>query len=453
MELLANIPFLGGFLATVLPFLVVLGVVVFVHEYGHYIVGRWCGIHAEVFSIGYGRPLKQWRDKRGTVWQIALLPLGGYVKFLGDENASSFSTGDDAMVGMSASERSRSFPGASVWRRALTVLAGPVFNFLLSIAVFAGLIMWQGKATEPPVVGEVQIPMAPGHDLRTGDEILAIGDTPVEGYADIYKALDAAAGQAELDLTVRRDEQVIEVKAPFLLPPLVSGVTPFSPAADAGLSPGDLILELGGSPLASFEDLREVVLASEGVALPMTILRDGAQVEVDITPKITETPKSDGEGWEKRVMIGVSGALAFDPHTESPGVIAAISQGAERMWRVITLSLDGLWHILRGAFGAEDGLSPENINGPLGIAQISGESARQGVENFISLIALLSTAIGMLNLFPIPILDGGHLVIFAYEAATGRPPHEKILNFAMSLGFVLLMALMLFATYNDIMRI
>ena len=452
MELLASIPFIGGFLATVIPFLVVLGIVVFVHEYGHYIVGRWCGIHADVFSIGYGRPLKQWTDKRGTVWQIALLPLGGYVKFLGDENASSFGN-SDALDGMSSGERSRSFPGATVWRRALTVAAGPVFNFILSIVVFAGLILWQGKATEPPVVGDVLVPMAQGQDLRKGDEIIAIEGREIAGYLDIYDSLDAFEGQPTLALTVRRNGQLVDITAPFLLPPLISGVTPFSPAADAGLASGDLILALGDTPLSSFSDLREVVLASEGVALPMTILRNGQEQSVNITPEITETPKPDGEGWEKRVMIGVSGSLAFLPETTTPGIISSLVEGTERMWRVITMSLDGLWHILRGAFGAEDGLSPENINGPLGIAQISGESARQGIENFISLIALLSTAIGMLNLFPIPILDGGHLVIFGYEALTGRPPHEKVLNFAMSVGFVLLMALMLFATYNDIMRI
>lgn len=452
MELIASIPVLGGLLATVIPFLVVLGVVVFVHEYGHYIVGRWCGIHAEVFSVGYGRPIRRWKDRRGTIWQIAVLPLGGYVKFLGDENASSFGS-TEGLAGMDAAARARTFPGASVGRRALTVLAGPVFNFILSIVVFACMILWQGRAVETPTVGELLVPVEAPYDLQSGDVILAVDGTPVENYGDVYAALSEADPTTDLPLTVARDGNERNIVSPFLLPPLVAGVTPFSAAADAGLTAGDLILELGGQKLHSFEELRQIVLASEGVELPMIVLRDGNNVDLTIKPKITETPKEDGEGWEKRVMIGVAGTLAFRPQAETPGILDAIKGGANEVWRVITISLDGLWHILRGAFGAEDGLSADNINGPLGIAQISGESARQGIESFINLIALLSTAIGMLNLFPIPILDGGHLMIFGYEALTGRQPHEKVLNFATSLGFVLLMALMLFATYNDIMRI
>jgi len=338
MEFLASIPLLGGFLAVVLPFLIVLGVVVFVHEYGHYIVGRWCGIHAETFSIGYGRPLKKWTDKRGTVWQIALLPLGGYVKFLGDENASSFGS-SDALENMGATERSRSFPGAAVWRRALTVAAGPVFNFILSIVMFAGLIMWQGKATEPPVVAEVLVPLSDEQDLREGDEILAVNGTEVASYVEVYSELEEAQSSPNLELTVRRDGQVVNVTAPYLLPPLVAGVTPFSPASDAGLFPDDLILELGGTPLASFEDLREVVLSSEGVDLPMVILRDGERIDLSIKPEITETPRPDGEGWEKRVMIGVSGSLAFHPQTEVPGLVTSTVEGAERVWRVYHLCL------------------------------------------------------------------------------------------------------------------
>jgi len=372
--------------------------------------------------------------------------LGGYVKFRGDANASSFGNPDEE------GGEPGSFPAASVLSRALTVAAGPVFNFILSAFVFAGLFLWQGQATETPAVGELRVPIQAPYDLRVGDEILAINGDEIDDYGDIIAAMDAMPVKGDVTLRIRRDGDERTVTAPYLLPPLVAGVTPLSPASRAGIEARDLITSINGAPLASFDDLKDVVLASEGQELAVTVLRGGEEVSLTITPEVTETPRAGG-GFEKRVMIGVAGALAFAPLTETPGIVSAAQRGATQVWDVIVMSLDGLRHIVRGAFGAEDALSAKNLQGPLGIAQISGESAKQGWVSFIRLIALLSTAIGLLNLFPIPILDGGHLVIFGYEALTGKQPHEKVLNVAMSIGFVLLMALMLFATYNDIMRI
>ena len=453
MELLLGIPVFGSLLATIIPFLVVLGVVVFVHEYGHYIVGRWCGIDAEVFSVGYGRPLYKWRDKRGTVWQIAALPLGGYVKFAGDGNAASFPSNADT-GGMDEAERRRTFPGASVWRRALTVAAGPVFNFILSTVVFAGLLMWNGQPIETPTVGKVLVPQAAPQDLQVGDEIVGVNGAPVADFAELLEAVTGLPEGFDDDiaLTVRRDGTEREILAPFLYPPLVQRVVPLSPASEAGLLPGDLIIRIGEQEPRSFEALRQVVLASEGVTLDMVVLRDGEEITLQIAPEITDTPK-EGGGFERRVMIGVVGTMAFERESQVPRIDRALWGGMVGVQNVIITSLDGLRHIVRGALGADDGLSADQIQGPIGIAQISGASARQGWVDFIQLIALLSTAIGMLNLFPIPILDGGHLVIFGYEAIFGRQPPEKVLNFAMSVGFVLLMALMLFATYNDLARL
>ncbi|HVL20740.1 MAG TPA: site-2 protease family protein, partial [Amaricoccus sp.] len=192
MELVGSIPVIGPFISTVLPFLVALGIVVFVHEFGHYIVARWCGIRSEVFSIGFGPVLWARRDRRGTVWQAAALPLGGYVKFLGDADGSSRAD-PKSLERMTASERAESFPGASVWRRMATVLAGPVFNFLLTIVVFAGIVTWQGVPTERPTIGEIA-PL-PGVDqpLHAGDVVLEVDGQPVEGFEDIYaRALDMA---------------------------------------------------------------------------------------------------------------------------------------------------------------------------------------------------------------------------------------------------------------------
>lgn len=444
MELIAGIPLVGGFLATVLPFIVVLGIVVFVHEYGHYIVARWCGIRAEVFSIGFGPVLWARRDRRGTLWQVAALPLGGYVKFLGDGDGSSRAD-HRRLRGMSAAERAETFHGASVGRRAMTVAAGPGFNFLLTIAVFAGLAMWQGVPTERPMLAEIEPLPGVEQPLRAGDVVLEVNGQSVVEFNDIYAAAVAMPAPGPMRFTVERDGSRLTFDAPFAMPPLVQGVEPLSPASAAGLRPGDVIVAADGRPLTAFEELRETVMASAGRTIPLEVWRAGETLELPIMP--LERDADDGQGgFERRVMIGVAGASLYLPATETPAPWTAIGLGAERMVMVITQSLNGLKHILIGAIGAD------NLQGPIGIAQISGETASQGLASFVALIAVISTAIGMLNLFPIPILDGGHLVAFAIEAVRGRPPSERAMQFAMSIGLGLILLLMVFATYNDIMR-
>jgi regulator of sigma E protease len=230
------------------------------------------------------------------------------------------------------------------------------------------------------------------------------------------------------------------------MPPLVTGVEPLSPASEAGLRAGDVILSADGRPLVAFEELRETVLGSGGRAIPLEVWRDGETRMLEITP--IERDVDDGAGgFERRVMIGVAGASLYMPATETPAPWTALWIGVERVFAVISQSLNGLKHILTGEIGAE------NLQGPLGIAQVSGETASQGLLNFITLIAVISTAIGMLNLFPIPVLDGGHLVAFGVEALRGRPPSERVMQLAMSIGLGLILLLMVFATYNDILRI
>ncbi len=444
MELIAGIPFFGGFLATVLPFVVVLGIVVAVHEYGHYIVARWCGIRSEVFSIGFGPVIWSRRDKRGTLWQVAALPLGGYVKFLGDSDGSS--RADPAQLNdMSARERAESFHGASVGRRMLTVLAGPAFNFLLTIAVFAGLALWQGVPTERVILGEIEPLPGIEQPLRPGDVVLEVNGAPVAAFTDIYAAAAEMPAPGPMRFVVERGGDRLVIEAPYAMPPLVQGVEPLSPASEAGLRPGDVITAADGAPLAAFTELREKVMASAGRTLPLEVWRDGATLELSITP--IERDADDGAGgFERRVMIGVAGASLYLPATETPAPWTAVGLGIERMVFVITQSLNGLKHILLGSLGAE------NLQGPIGIAQISGETASQGLGNFIALIGVISTAIGLLNLFPIPVLDGGHFVAFLIEAVRGRPPSERAMHFAMSIGLGLILLLMVFATYNDIMR-
>ncbi len=444
MELIAGIPFVGAFLATVLPFVVVLGIVVFVHEFGHYIVARWCGIRSEVFSVGFGPVIWSRRDRRGTLWQLAALPLGGYVKFLGDGDGSS--RADTArLTGMSKTERASSFHGASVGARMLTVLAGPVANFILTIVVFAGLILWQGVPMERATLGEIQPFPNVEQPLRTGDVVIEVNGAPVTEFRDIYVAAAEMPVPGPMAFVIERDGTRVEATAPFALPPIVSGVEPLSPASRAGLKPGDVILRADGAPLAAFEDLRQAVLASDGRAIPLEVWRDGQTLTLPITP--IERDADDGAGgFERRVMIGVAGASLYAPATATPAPWTAVGLGAERMVLVIVQSLNGMKHILLGTIGAE------NLQGPLGIAQISGETASQGLVSFLTLIGVISTAIGLLNLFPIPVLDGGHFVAFLIEAARGRPPSERVMQFAMSIGLGLILLLMVFATYNDIMR-
>ena len=444
MDAIASIPVIGGFLSTVLPFVVVLGIVVFVHEFGHYIVARWCGIRSEVFSIGFGPVLWSRHDRRGTLWQIAALPLGGYVKFLGDSDGSSRAD-RKSLEGLSAEDRAHSFHGASVWRRMLTVLAGPVFNFLLTIVVFAGLALWQGMPTDRPTIGEISALPGVEQPLQPGDVVLAVNGTPVDGFEDVYLAAQAMDPRGPMRVRVERGGAELELTAPYAFPPLVQGVEPLSPASGAGLRRGDVILTADGHGLASFEDLRQVIVASGGRSIPLEVWRDGQSIALDITPKERDTGDGEG-GFERRVMIGVAGAPLYLPATETPAPWTAIGYGVERMATIVTQSLNGIRHIITGSIGAE------NLQGPLGIAQISGETAAQGFVNFIALIGVISTAIGLLNLFPIPVLDGGHFVAFLIEAIRGRPPSPAVMQIAMSIGLGLILLLMVFATYNDIMR-
>lgn len=444
-EILQTIPFIGGFLSVVLPFLIVLGVVVFIHEYGHYIVGRWCGIHAEVFSLGFGPVITSWHDSRGTKWQVSAVPLGGYVKFVGDRDSSS-RTDSKALDNMDDADRRRSFPGASLPRRALTVFAGPAANFLLSIIVFAGLLLYTGIAKQEALIGGVIDVSDEAYGVRSGDLILAVNGTPVANYGEIFQYAVNNEPPGQTVYTVERDGARLDAVGPFPFPPLVAGVEPISPASKAGLKEGDVILAVGDKEIHSFTQLRNTIIASKEEAVPLKIWRGGDQITLTITPQLRDREAADG-GYEQRVSIGVFGGLAFEPVTYTPAPWTALKHGVDRTWAVISASISGIYHMIIGD------ISATNLQGPLGIAQISGDTAESGLFDLISLIGVISTAIGLMNLFPIPVLDGGHLMLFGFEAVRGRPPSDRIIKYAMSIGLSFLLLLMVFATYNDIMRL
>ncbi|HEU0220726.1 MAG TPA: RIP metalloprotease RseP [Paracoccaceae bacterium] len=440
----ALLEFLGGTFIY-LWFIVVLGIVVFVHEYGHYIVGRWCGIHAEVFSIGFGKELAHWTDRRGTRWRVGLLPLGGYVKFLGDADGSSRAD-RAALARMDPSLRRRSFHGAAVWRRALAVSAGPFFNFALAILVFAGLALWFGKAVESPVVGIVA--EVPGIDmgLSQGDRLIEVNGRPVAQLRDLYEAARTMPEPGPIPVVVEREGARRELEIPYLYQPLIGDVQPFSAAWRAGLEEGDLVLAIDGRPVPSFDSLRQIVLAAEGRELRVTFRRGSEEREAVLVPKVMDVPDGQG-GFEKRVLIGVTMATIVGSEVVRPGLGEALGQGVLRTWDVIASSISGLVHMIRGD------VSATNLQGPIGIAQLSGEMAKLGLDRLVTLIGVISAAIGLLNLFPIPVLDGGHLVFLGIEAVRGRPANERWVEYATAVGLAMVLLLMLFATYNDVLRL
>ncbi|KIT15998.1 RIP metalloprotease RseP [Jannaschia aquimarina] len=434
----------GSVMWTLLAFIVAISIIVAVHEYGHYIVGRWCGIKADVFSIGFGPVLLKRMDSRGTQWQLAALPLGGYVKFRGDANAAS--VGDDGTVAtMSASERAETMTGAALWKRAATVFAGPAINFLLTLVIFAAFALFTGRATDDAVVGDYVALPADVPTLVQGDEVLAVEGTPVGSLTDMHEQLKDVSDQATVTYTVLRDGAELEVEAAPALPPRAGSVEPRSAAWQAGIRPGDLIQTVDGSPIHSFRDLQNVVAASEGATLELEVWRpeEGMLPPVALNPRESARPAEDG-GFENKYLIGIGGELAFAPATEWVGPFSAIAHGATQTYDIAATSLSALKHILIGT------ISTCNLSGPVGIAQVSGATASLGAENFILFIAILSTAVGLLNLFPIPVLDGGHLVFYAYEAVRGRPPSDNAVKVLMTAGITLMAALMIFALSNDL---
>jgi regulator of sigma E protease len=432
---------LGGSLTTFVAFVVALSIIVAVHEYGHYIVGRWSGIEAEVFSLGFGPVIFSRVDKRGTRWQLAALPFGGYVKFVGDANAASVGSEGDPDATPPARN---TMAGAPLWARAATVSAGPIFNFIMSIAIFAAIATLNGTPRQPLTVGSVNtVPYAV--DLRPGDEVLEIGGIKVPGPGDALtfdELLRQLPVESNVDYLLRRGGVEITVSTAHPMPAVVVQLAPQSAAYESGMQQGDVITHVEGKEILAFRQLQQAVLAAEGAPLALTVWRDGEVLDVTLSAKRVDEPQPGG-GYETNWRIGIVGGMLFRPATEQLSPLQGIEAGVNMTTSIITGSFSGLYHMVSGA------ISSCNMSGPLGIAQVSGAMARQGVENFIYFIGVLSTAVGLLNLFPIPVLDGGHLTFYAYEAVTGRKPSERALQFLMTLGLTVILSLTAFALFND----
>ena len=358
---------------TLAMFAVVIGVLVFIHEFGHYAVGRLCGVKADVFSIGFGRELFGWNDRRGTRWKLSLLPLGGYVKFAGDMNAASQPSPETTAVLARATpaERAAMFQFKPLWQRAAIIAAGPLTNFLFAIVVFALFFAVYGYSITPAVVDRV-----------------------------------------------------------------VAG----SPAAIAGLQRGDRIVELDGQNVGRFEDVIRIVSTNIGTPIDTRIERRGQQLDLRVSPKLVFETDRFGNHYTRGQLGVASGGRVLVPC--SP--IAAVGNAVREVWLLTGTMIDGIEQVVTGRRPVSE------MGGPVSIAKFAGQQAALGWVSLIQFMALISINIGLVNLLPVPVLDGGHLFLYAIEAVARKPLAPKIQEWAFASGFTALLSLMLFLTWNDL---
>ena len=366
-----------GLIGYIVPFLFVLTIVVFFHELGHFLVARWAGVKVLTFSVGFGPELVGFNDRHGTRWKLSAIPLGGYVRFLGDDSEAS-TPSSAALATMTAEEREGSFHHKNVGRRSAIVAAGPVANFILAIFIFAGLFTFLGKPS-----------------------------------------------------TTAR----------------VDGVQAGSAAEAAGFKQGDIVTAINGSGIDSFSDMQRIVGTSAGEKLTFTVKRGDSVIDLRGTPELKEI--KDRFGNEHRIgVLGIARTTSpGDVTTERVNPAEALWLGVKETWFVVDRTLAYIGGIFTGREAADQ------LGGPLRIAQISGQVATIGLGALIHLAAVLSVSIGLLNLFPVPLLDGGHLLFYAVEAVRGRPMSERAQEMGFRIGLGLVLMLMVFATYNDILHL
>ena len=449
----------------------VLVAVVFIHELGHFLVARWCKVNVSAFSIGFGREILGFTDKHGTRWKLGWLPLGGYVKFMDDENGASMPS-REKLAQMSDAERTGSFHAKKLWERAAVVGAGPMANFLSAILMFAGTAYFLGLQTIPAIVKVKPVNPAVTAGLQTGDVVMKVDGSPVQNFEQLKKTIELAPGRA-LALDVMRDgksltlpltpeTQMVPTKAgasepqgyAFLDPApagAVAGaaiiVNPNYAAVTAGLKTGDLVTRIDDQPVAEFGELSRLIAKAVGQELRFDIVRDGVPATILITPQTLTVPDGFG-GTETRGIIGVEiGADRSKLPITYPTLIGALQSGTDQTWQVITTTLGYFRDVFRGAQSAD------KIGGLATVIDVSNKVATFGFVPLLNLIALLSVSIGLLNLFPIPLLDGGHLLYYAFEAVTGKPLSDQTQEFGFKIGFGVVSMLMVLALWNDRFRI
>ena len=424
---------LGGMSTHIFAFLAAIGIVVFVHEAGHYIAARGSGIEVTVFSIGFGPALIKKIDRNGTEWRLSLLPVGGYVRF----NES-----DD--LNRPAKRGAMAFTEAHLWQRAVTVIAGPLANFIASVVIFIALAMFIGIPRDEVIIDSLKpLPFSTG-GLTEGDKIVAIADQSTEDYSRfIVVASETPPHINPIIYTIERGGRVGEVAGPHPMPAIINRVIPNSAAAEAALLNDDVILSINGETIVTFSQVGRLITESEGQELNVEIWRGGQTFMVSLRGKEQELILPGGDV-EKKFLIGVSGGRFFEVATRRAHFAELIQIGLGQTAAIVEGTVRGLVSMVRGE------ISTCHIQGPIGIARISGAAAEQGPITFIHLIALLSTAIGFINLVPIPGLDGGHLAFYLYESVVGKAPPEALMKIMLSLGVIMLILLLIFSTFNDL---
>ena len=415
---------------------------IFVHEFGHFIVARLNKIDVSVFSIGFGPRILSFRDKKGTEWQFAAIPLGGFVRFSGDDNLASIKT---RVYANSNPSNTALFNEAPLISRFLTVLAGPLANFIFSVLVFSLIILVQGVSVSNPVIGKINKFYQANYDIKVNDEILEVEGKKVNSFSEIFSFINKSGAETS-KFTIRRGASVREVEIPYLLQPIVEAIEPLSAASLAGLQIGDVFLTVEEKNLSNFNDLREQIINSEGRSLKVTIFRDGQILRKSIKPVLSPIENKNGD-FTSIYRIGVAGGPIFYPHKETPHVLHALILGADATVGVIVSSFKGIKGIVSGQ------VDPKHLSGPIGIAHAVSDSINSGFLVLLSLVAIISTGIGFVNLLPIPILDGGHIIMMIYEFFLRKKPSEGALRFSMIFGLVLLLSLLMFTTFNDISRL
>ncbi len=372
MDYLVNLR--GVLVDNVVPALVVLTAVVFVHEMGHFLIARWCGIRVAAFSIGFGRELFGFTDRRGTRWKVSAVPLGGYVRFEGDDNAASVPD-PETLAATPLSERHGLFHFAPLWKRFLVVAAGPAANFILAVLVFAALFVFVGRP-----------------------HILPIAETVIHGSA----------------------------------------------AEEAGIEPGDRIVSVDGRQIELFMDLQSIVMLAADETLDLVVQRSGHEVSLSATPKRVEQPDRLG-GTHKIGVLGITGPPG-DFRRDDP--LTALVEGVRETTNIVERTMTYVGRLLQGRE------STDQLSGPIRIGQVSGAVVSSGgIPGLIYLAAVLSVSIGLFNLFPVPMLDGGHLFFYAIEAVRGRPLSARVQDLGFRIGFALVIMLFIFVTFNDIANI
>jgi regulator of sigma E protease len=443
-------------------FLVTLGILVVFHELGHYVVARWCGVKVLRFSVGFGRVV--WSRKAGpdqTEWAVSAIPLGGYVK-MADEREGDVAPADLA----------RAFNRQSVWKRIAIVAAGPIANLLLAVVLYAGTFIVGVPGQRAVIAEPASTTAAATAGLHGGDLVIALDGVPVQSWQDLRWRLlrsqdsdtvvlavlprDARAG----DAPVVRSLPLGGVKAadwegnaiamlglrPDLGAPLVGEAVPGKPAANAGLIKGDRITAIDGVAMRSPGDVAQVTNVSAGKPLTFRIERDGAASEIVVTPEAAE------QGGKTLGLAGLR--LSVDPHeaqrmavTVRLNVIDAFAQGARKTWELSAFTLKMLGRVFTGQ------ASVKNISGPLTLADFAGQSAQAGMLVFVGYLALISISLGVLNLLPVPLLDGGHLLYYFAEVVKGSPVSDRVFEVGQRIGMAMLAVLMALALFNDFSRL